>query len=87
MRTLMLLTLSLGLLAGCGDSGPRNAGTVPAGGVCQASTQCAIDFACVGCANEDSHCLAGCETDADCSEGHCEQQACITCPCPGRCVQ
>ncbi|MFP2928511.1 hypothetical protein ACLESO_25615 [Pyxidicoccus sp. 3LG] len=89
MRTLVSLTFALGLLAGCGGSRSRDADdgpSVPAGGVCQSSSQCLIDYACAGCANEDAHCLPGCSTDADCSEGHCEQQQCITCPCPGNCV-
>ncbi|QSQ27321.1 hypothetical protein JY651_21490 [Pyxidicoccus parkwayensis] len=85
MRTLMLLTLSVGLLAGCGDSTNRDNGNVPEGGVCTSNSQCAIDFTCVGCAGEDSHCLAGCTTNADCSAGECKHQQCITCPCPGIC--
>lgn len=85
MRTLMLLALSLGLLAGCGESRTRDTPSVPAGGVCQTDDQCPIDFTCDGCAGEEAHCLAGCGTSADCSEGECKQQQCITCPCPGRC--
>ncbi|MCY1014785.1 hypothetical protein [Pyxidicoccus sp. MSG2] len=87
MRTFMLLALSVGLIAGCGGSRTRDNSSVPEGAVCQSSAQCAIDFACLGCANEDAHCIAGCESDSDCSEGHCEKQTCITCPCPGRCEQ
>ncbi|MCP3142456.1 hypothetical protein [Pyxidicoccus xibeiensis] len=87
MRTLMFLTLAVGLLAGCGGTHRnRDDATVPAGGVCQSSTQCSIDYTCAGCPNEAAHCLEGCSTDADCSEGTCEQQQCLTCPCPGRCV-
>ena len=87
MRTLILLAISVGLLASCDGSQTRDSGNLPAGAVCQSSTQCAIDFACVGCANEDAHCIAGCESDEDCSEGHCKKQQCITCPCPGICEQ
>jgi hypothetical protein len=87
MRMLMLLTLSVTLLSGCGESRTRDNASVPEGGVCQSDSQCAIDFTCDGCANQDAHCISGCATDADCSEGHCEQQECITCPCPGRCEQ
>ncbi|WP_164017045.1 hypothetical protein [Pyxidicoccus trucidator] len=85
MRTLVLLTFALGLLAGCGPR-TRDNPSVPAGGVCQSSSQCPIDHACVGCPDEDAHCISGCSSDADCSEGSCQRLECITCPCPGRCA-
>ncbi len=83
MRTVTLLILTLGLLSGCG---PRaRFGDVPAGGSCQSSAQCPIDHACAGCSQEEAICTQGCSTDDDCSEGHCEQVECVTCPCAGRC--
>lgn len=86
MRPLVLLSLALGLLAGCGPRArDQDRSSVPAGGVCQSSSQCPIDYACEGCANQEAHCIPGCSTDDDCSKGHCEIVQCLTCPCAGRC--
>lgn len=82
MRTFTLL-IALGLLSGCGAR--ERVAQVPAGGRCESSAQCAIDYACAGCTDTDAICTPGCTTDDDCSEGSCEQVACSTCPCPGIC--
>ncbi|MFP2906160.1 hypothetical protein ACLESD_14065 [Pyxidicoccus sp. 3LFB2] len=84
MRTLVLFSLAVGLLAGCGAR-TRDSASVPVGGVCQSDSQCPINSACAGCPDEESRCLSGCGSDEDCSEGSCETVACITCPCLGRC--
>jgi hypothetical protein len=82
---LLLATL---LLGGCGggDAAPERTGEVPEGGACTGSAQCALGHTCAGCSASDAHCLAGCSEDADCARGHCEQVACITCPCVGQCA-
>ncbi len=84
MRTFTLL-LALGLLSGCGVR--ERLAQVPAGSPCESSAQCPIDYTCVGCEEQqEPTCIQGCTTDADCSEGTCEQVECVTCPCPGRCA-
>jgi hypothetical protein len=81
---LWIFLLALSACGGSTRSRPGDASPVKAGEECTSSDQCPMDYTCAGgCDTGPSHCLAGCQTDADCSEGTCAAVQCIAaCPCP-----